>query len=89
MINSWKPEVYVHSQWSGNGLRFRSEDEAYESGYTLFQKWSLVEGWRARPSKDEATYAFKEGKNVPLQSRRATRTRLQPLKGDDDNDHKS
>jgi len=52
---SWAPQVIADSTgtWSGNALRFASENEAIEWAQGLFMRWTAVREWRVVPSNDE------------------------------------
>ena len=60
---SWKPEVVADSsgKWCDNALRFKTEDEAYQSASALAGRWSLVTNWRATPSDDAPNYKIEDG----------------------------
>jgi len=62
---SWKPEVKVmnnNGQWSQNNLAFATEAEALESARDLFNRWILVEEFRAVESDQPVNYAIIDGK---------------------------
>jgi len=62
IMASWKPEVVADDtgKWYDNGLRFRTEDEAYRSASDLAGRWTLVRKWRATPSDDDPNYRISE-----------------------------
>ena len=62
---SWKPEVKVmnnNGQWSQNNLAFATEAEELESARDLFNRWILVEEFRAVESDQPVNYAIIDGK---------------------------
>jgi len=52
---SFKVEVLAHGEtkWCGNGLRFKTEQEAKDYGYDLSMRWTAVDEWRVVESEDE------------------------------------
>lgn len=55
---SYKPEVFVQGSWSGNALRFATEQEAKQYAYDLMSRWMLVEDIRAVPSDEPVNYVL-------------------------------
>jgi len=55
MANSFRPEVQTNDgdKWSGNGLRFRTHDEAFRSAEALSYRWTAVTAFRASESDDQ------------------------------------
>ena len=55
---SWKPEIKTINQatWTANGLRFATKEEAIRWGEDLFQRWMLVDEWRATESDEPVNY---------------------------------
>lgn len=60
---SWKPEVQTDNTgaWYGNGLRFATEQEAYDNARALADRWFAVRAFRAAPSDDPVNYAWIDG----------------------------
>lgn len=58
MNKSFKGEVIADSsgKWSGNALRFATEEEAGKYIRNLGLRWTLVEETRVVPSEDEVTH---------------------------------
>lgn len=58
MARSFKPEFIADGtgQWSGNGLRFFTRDEAEGYGQDLKGRWFLVTETRAVESDEEPNY---------------------------------
>ena len=54
-MKSWKVEVIADSsgKWCGNGVRYKTEDEAKEAGESLAWRWTAVREWRVVRSEDE------------------------------------
>jgi len=63
---SFKPEVLVKGEWAGNGLRFATQTEAFESAMQTRMRWWLVDDVRATESEDAVNYQMTEGKLVAL-----------------------
>ena len=63
---SYRPMVFVHGEWAGNGVRFASREEAEQSARDLFARWTLCEGHRADESPDPVNYALVNGRLVPV-----------------------
>ena len=67
MPKSYKPEVQTlgdGDKWNGNGLRFATEQEAFDNAYNLSMRWMLVTNYRAVESDDPVNYAWVDGKLV-------------------------
>jgi hypothetical protein len=66
VMASWKVEVqtYGETNWSGNGLRFATEDEAKACAIDLAGRWTMVEKWRTARSFDAVNYKWENGKAV-------------------------
>jgi len=67
---SYKAEVIADSsgKWVGNQLRFATSDEA--AGYVrdLMMRWTSVTETRVVPSNEPVSYAWLDGKAVPLET---------------------
>ena len=65
---SFKPEVIADrsGQWSGNALRFATEEEAQQYVRDLEFRWTAVTDTRVIDSADPVTAAWVDGKNVPV-----------------------
>lgn len=63
---SYRPMVYVHGEWAGNGLRFATQEEAERSAADLAARWLLVEDFRVDESSDPVNYAIVDGRLVPV-----------------------
>jgi len=61
MPRSFKAEVFVQGNWSANGLRFGTEDEAKAYADDLYRRWTLCEGFRAAPCGDAPTHEWIDG----------------------------
>jgi hypothetical protein len=61
---SWKSEVIAdnNGKWSGNALRFATQDEAERYVADLFQRWTLVRETRVVECDDPVNYAIVDGK---------------------------
>lgn len=57
---SWRPEVIADSsgQWTPNGLRFATEEEAKNYADDLGWRWTAVTATRAAPSDEPVNYAY-------------------------------
>lgn len=64
---SWAPQVKVGGIWSGNGLRFATQQEAHGNVRDLFMRWTLVEDTRTVESPDPVNYAWVDGHLVNLE----------------------
>lgn len=53
---SWAPEVFVEGKWSGNAVRFATEDEAKRWGRDLLLRWFVPTDSRAVASTDPVNY---------------------------------
>jgi len=64
VIDSWCPEVIADNsgQWSRNGLRFATEQEAADWARDLSGRWLLVREYRAAPTTDAVTHRYTNGK---------------------------
>ena len=65
---SFKPEVLVDGQWSTNGLRFATAEEACGSVMQLRMRWWAVEDARTAESSDPVNYRFENNQNVPIEA---------------------
>ena len=65
---SFKPEVLVDGQWSTNGLRFATAEEACGSVMLLRMRWWAVEDARTAESEDPVNYRFENNQNVPIEA---------------------
>lgn len=65
---SYAPEVIADSggKWSGNALRFATEEEAQIYVADLQRRWFLVTETRVIPSSDPVNYEIKDGRISPL-----------------------
>lgn len=63
---SYRPMVYVHREWAGNGLRFATQEEAERSAADLAARWFLVEDYRVDESSDPVNYAIVDGRVAPV-----------------------
>lgn len=63
---SFKPEVLVDGQWSTNGLRFATAEEAFGSVMLLRMRWWVPTDGRATESEDPVNYRFENNQNVPI-----------------------
>ena len=68
MKKSFKPEVLVDGQWSTNGLRFATAEEAYGSVMLLRMRWWVPTDGRATESEDPVNYRFENNQNVPIEA---------------------
>ena len=61
---SFKPEVIADSsgQWTGNGLRFATREEAEANVKDLERRWFLVTDTRVVESDDPVNYRWADGK---------------------------
>lgn len=57
---SWRPEVIADSsgQWTPNGLRFATKEEAEASALDLSMRWTAVRETRAAESTDPVNYTY-------------------------------
>lgn len=62
---SYRPMVYVHREWAGNGLRFATQEEAERSAADLAARWFLVDDYRVDESDEPVNYAIVDGRLVP------------------------
>lgn len=53
---SWAPEVFLEGKWSGNGLRFETEEEADKWGADLMMRWFVPSDHRVIVSADPINY---------------------------------
>lgn len=51
---SWRPEVFVEGQWSGNSLRFATYEEALHYVLDLADRWKLTKASRVLPDPEKA-----------------------------------
>ena len=67
-MSSWKTEVKCQGEWSGNGLRFATKEEAEASGQELLDRWFVPTDSRAATCDKPVNYRFdfEAGKNVRL-----------------------
>lgn len=61
---SWRPEVIADNsgQWTPNGLRFATKEEAEQSALDLSMRWIAVRDTRATESSDPVNYSYTNGK---------------------------
>jgi hypothetical protein len=65
---SWKPEVKVSGEWSGNQLRFATKKEGETRARQVMWSWLQVDDARAMESDDPVNYAMVDGKLVPVEA---------------------
>lgn len=60
---SWRPEVIADSsgKWTGNGLRFATEQEALDNVRDLSMRWFAVRETRAVECDDPVNYSYVGG----------------------------
>lgn len=63
---SWRPEMFVDNQWTPNGQRFATEQEARDSASDLFSRWTQPTDYRAMPANDPVNYRREGGKDIRL-----------------------
>lgn len=63
---SWAPEVLVEGKWSGNALRFATEEEAAHWANALLLRWFVPTDSRAVPSTDPVNYRLEGDEAVAL-----------------------
>jgi hypothetical protein len=61
---SFAPEVFLEGKWSGNGVRFETEEEAFLWGSDLLTRWFVPTDHRAVPSEDPVNYRRLEGGQI-------------------------
>ena len=63
---SWKSEVQSGNDpvWYGNGLRFATQQEAFDNAVNLSMRWTAVNDYRASESDDPVNYV--DGKLLGL-----------------------
>ena len=61
---SYKVEVLAvgEKNYTSNGLRFATDEEAQKYGADLSWRWFAVKDWRVVESPDPVNYTFKDGK---------------------------
>jgi hypothetical protein len=59
---SFKYEVEVDGKFSGNAVRFATEEEADQGGRELLSRWFVPTGYRVVESDDEVNYVFRNGR---------------------------
>lgn len=61
---SWKPEVIVsgETKWVANGLRFATQEEAFNSASDLAMRWMAVIDFRATECDDPVNYTYVDRK---------------------------
>jgi hypothetical protein len=52
-VRSYQVNVYVQHEWTSNGLRFGSHQEAERYADDLSARWTQVESYDIQPSNDE------------------------------------
>ncbi len=59
-MSSWKYEVIADStgKWSGNSVRFPTEEEAAAAGHDLSLRWLAVRDVRVVESEDPPNYRW-------------------------------
>lgn len=64
LVHSWKPEVIADSsgQWTGNGLRFATAEEALSYAEDLMMRWLAVREIRTTLCEDPVNYRWINGK---------------------------
>jgi hypothetical protein len=65
-MKSWMPEVIADSsgKFCGNGMRFRTKEDAERWAHDLSMRWLLVSEWRAVESEDEPNYEITDSGEV-------------------------
>jgi hypothetical protein len=58
---SFKYEVEVDGKFSGNAVRFATEEEANAGGSELLSRWFVPTGYRVVSSDDPVNYEIKDG----------------------------
>jgi hypothetical protein len=53
---SWKPQVLVDGEWSGNALVFETKEEAERWGRDLLMRWIIPTDSRAVESTETPNY---------------------------------
>lgn len=68
MPKSYAPEVIADSsgQFYRNALRFATAQEAEESAYALFCRWTLCREYRASATEEPVNYKRVDGRDVPI-----------------------
>ncbi len=64
MPNSWKTEVLVQREWTGNKLRFATKVEGDGYVQNLFMRWTLVEDTRTVESDDAVNSQWIPGQGL-------------------------
>ncbi len=66
---SWRPEVIADNsgQWTPNGLRFATKEEAEANVYDLSMRWFLVRETRVTESDDPVNYRYVDGKLIAVE----------------------
>lgn len=66
---SFAPQVIADSsgQWTGNALRFATEEEALGYANNLAMRWTLVTDRRVVLSDDPVNYRWVDGRLVPVE----------------------
>jgi hypothetical protein len=70
MTISYKPEVIADSSgtWTGNALRFGTEQEARDYADELSCRWTAVREFRVIPSEDPVNYRWTGDRAEPLEN---------------------
>jgi len=64
---SFKVEVHTRpDDWSSNGLRFATREEADAYGDELLSRWTMPDTYRVAVSADPVNYVFKDGRAQPI-----------------------
>lgn len=68
MSKSWKAEVQADSSgtWSGNALRFATENEAENYARDLYSRWTAVRQYRVVESDGRPTHQWDGDRAVPI-----------------------
>ena len=61
---SWKPEVFVQGEWSGNALRFATREESDAYAKDLMGRWTLVRDTRSVESSEPVTHEWSESEGI-------------------------
>ena len=57
---SWKPEVNTAGEWTGNGMRFATKEEAERWGKSLLARWTAPADYRAVESDEPVNFRLDE-----------------------------
>jgi len=63
---SYRYEIKVGGKFYPNNVRFATEGEASQAGYSKLYNWTLAEDYRVVPDEQPANYALTHGQFVFL-----------------------